>query len=97
MQKAFNKMRLLMAADALTAYPVHNKQFNIYTYASDFQLGTCIMQEGRLVAYVSRKLTKSQQKYRVMQKEMLSIVATLKNFKACSLVQISMLLLTIKT
>ncbi len=62
MQKAFNKMHLLMAADALAAYPDHNKRFDVYTDASDFQLGACIIQEGRLVAYFSRKLTKSQQK-----------------------------------
>ncbi len=35
MQKAVNKMRLLMAADALAAYPDQNKQFDIYTDASD--------------------------------------------------------------
>ncbi len=53
MQKAFDKMCLLMAADALAAYPDHNKRFDVYTDASDFQLGTCIIQEGRLVAYFS--------------------------------------------
>jgi hypothetical protein len=78
MQKAFEKMRLLMAADALAAYPDHNKRFNVYTDASDFQLGTCIIQEGRPVAYFLQKLTKSQQNYTTMKKEMLSIVATLK-------------------
>ncbi len=36
MQQAFDKMRLLMTADALAAYPNHNKQFNIYTDAADF-------------------------------------------------------------
>ncbi len=30
MQKAFNKMHLLMAANALAAYPDHNMQFNIH-------------------------------------------------------------------
>jgi hypothetical protein len=35
-QKAFDKVRLLMAANALAAYPDHNKRFNIYTDASDF-------------------------------------------------------------
>jgi hypothetical protein len=44
MQKVFNKMCLLMAGDALAAYPDHNKRFDIYTNASDFQLGACIIQ-----------------------------------------------------
>ena len=30
MQQAFNKMRLLMAANALAAYPDHNKWFDVY-------------------------------------------------------------------
>ncbi len=80
MQKEFDRMSLLMAANALAAYPNHNNLFNMCTDASDFQLGMCIIQEGRLVAYFSRKLTKSQQNYITMEKEMLSIVATLKEF-----------------
>jgi hypothetical protein len=43
-------MNLIMAADAHAAYLDHKKQCNIYTDTSDFQLGTCIIQEGRLVA-----------------------------------------------
>jgi hypothetical protein len=82
MQQAFDKMRLLMAADALAAYLSHNKRFNIYTDASDFQLGACIIQEGRPVDYFLRKLTKSQQNYTTMEKEMLPIVATLKEFRS---------------
>ncbi len=86
MQQSFDRMHLLMAADALAAYPDHNKWFNVYTDASDFQLGACIIQEGRPVACFSRKLTKSQQNYTTMEKEMLSIIATLKEFEVCSLV-----------
>ncbi len=68
-------MHLLMAANALAAYPNHNKWFGVYTYAYDFQLGACFIQEGRLVAYFSCKLKKSQQKHTIMEKEMLSVVA----------------------
>ncbi len=79
-QKAFDKMHLLIAADALAAYPDHNKWFNVYTDASEFQLGACIIQEGRPIAYFLQMLTKSQQNYTTMEKDMLSIVATLKEF-----------------
>jgi hypothetical protein len=43
MQKAFDKMHLHMAANALAAYSNYNKWFGVYTDASDFQLGTCII------------------------------------------------------
>ncbi len=82
MQQAFDKMCLLMAANALAAYPDHNKRFDVYTDASDFQLGACIIQERKRIAYFLQKLTKSQQNYTTMEKEMLSIVPTLKEFQS---------------
>ncbi|KAL7487380.1 hypothetical protein ACHAW6_012983 [Cyclotella cf. meneghiniana] len=79
-QTTFNKMHAFLAADALAAYPDHNKRFNVYTDASDYQLGACILQQGQPAAYFSCKLSKSEQNYMVMEKEMLSIIATLDEF-----------------
>jgi hypothetical protein len=74
-------MCLLTAADALAAYPDHNKRTDVYTDASDFQLGACIIKEGRPVAYFLQELTQSQQNYTTMEKEMLFIISTLKEFQ----------------
>ena len=68
-----------MAANVPAACPDH-KQFDIYTDASDFQLGACIVQEGRPVAYFSYKLLQPQQNNMVMEKEMLSTVVTFEEF-----------------
>jgi hypothetical protein len=42
-----------------------------------------ITQDNRLIAFFSRKLSKIQQKYNVMEIELLAIVKTLKEFKKC--------------
>jgi len=75
-------MKTLMAADVMCAYPNHNKQYHIYTDASNYQLGACIMQDKRPVAYCSKKLNSAQMNYATIDKELHCVVASLHELRS---------------
>ena len=79
--KAFEQMKSQIAKDTLLAFPDFNKPFVIHTDASKIQLGACISQEGKPIAFYSRKLNPAQTRYTTTERELLSIVETLKEFR----------------
>ena len=49
-QQAFERMKILVAADALLVFPDHSLPFDVEMDASEYQLGSAIKQQSRLVA-----------------------------------------------
>ena len=79
-QVAFEQMKALVSADTLLAYPNHTKPYDVETDASDYQLGAVIKQHNCPATYYSCKLNSAQQNYSTIEKELLSIIETLKAF-----------------
>ena len=80
-QTAFDRIKQEVAKRIMLVYPDFNQPFHVYTDASNIQLGAVITQGGRPIAFFSRKLTPPQLRYTVTEKELLSIVETLKAYK----------------
>ncbi len=62
-QQAFEEIKRLISKETLLAFPDFNKEFHVYTDASDHQLGAVIMQDDKALAFYSRKLSSTQKKY----------------------------------
>lgn len=91
-RKAFAESKKILSKEAILAFPNFNKEFIIYTDASKYQLGGVIAQKDaqeqlRPLAFYSRKLNDAQTRYTTTERELLSIVETLKEFRTILLGQ----------
>ena len=86
-QDDFNKIKRIADRDTLFAYTDFNEKFKIHTDASAFQLWAVIIHKGEPIALYSRKLTDAQQRYIATERELLSIVENLMNFRTLLLAQ----------
>ncbi|MGH7974544.1 MAG: RNase H-like domain-containing protein, partial [bacterium] len=80
MQDAFDQIKAIISKKVLLSYPDFSKPFKVYTDASNEQLGAVIIQEKTPLAFYSRKLNSAQKRYTTTERELLSIVETLREF-----------------
>jgi Tol biopolymer transport system component len=72
-QKAFNDIKKIIAKEVLLSYPDFSKTFQIYTDASHRQLRAIITQDGKPIAYWSRKLKEpAQTLYTTTERQLIS-------------------------
>ena len=79
-QSCFDAIKCVIGPDVLWAYPDFNALFEIHTDASKLQIGAVISQKGKPFALYLRRMNSAQQNYTTAEKELLSIVASLKEF-----------------
>jgi len=80
-QNAFDTMKRIISRETLLVYPDFSQPFVLHTDASHKQLGAVISQNDKPIAFYSRKLNPAQTRYTTTERELLSIVETLKEFR----------------
>ena len=80
-QRSFEEIKKVLAKETILNYPKFDRPFDIHTDASDRQLGAVISQDGKPLAFYSRKLSSAQRNYTTTEQELLTIVEILKEFR----------------
>jgi hypothetical protein len=77
-QEAFEKVKYALTNAPVLAPPELGKPSETVSDASGVGLGAVLLQDGRPVAFKSRKLSPAEQNYTVTKQEMLGVVHALK-------------------
>ena len=80
-ERSFKELKRVVSREVLLSFPDYAKKFELYTDASDLQLGAVLRQGDKTLAFFSKKLNPAQKRYGVGEKEMLSTVEALKEFR----------------
>jgi hypothetical protein len=73
-QAAYDKIKAELASDRVLKFYNVNKPLLLSVDASTKGLGAAVMQDGGVVAYASKALTPTEQRYAQIEKEMLAVV-----------------------
>ena len=78
--KQFDDIKRALSQDTFLAYPDYNRHSDIHTDKINYQLRAVISQNIKPIAFCSQNLTGPQTRYTVTNKELLSIIESLKEF-----------------
>ncbi len=78
---AFNKLKELLTSPPVLALPDFNAEFVIMSDASTRGCGAVLMQNGRVVAYCSRKFTPAEHNYTTGEQELLGLITALREWR----------------
>ena len=79
-KEAFEKIKQLVTAQPVLKYYDINEEVTIQCDASDKGLGAALLQNGQPVAFASRALSQTEQRYAQIEKECLAIVFACERF-----------------
>ena len=77
-QDAFETLKRSLIEAPVLRSPDETKPYEVVTDASDYGLGAVLLQEGRPIAFESRKLNSAELNYTVTEKEMLAVIHALR-------------------
>ena len=76
--RAFGELKRRLTSAHVLKFPEFKKLFEVHTDASDFAIGGVLMQEGRPLAFESKKLSDVERRWPTHEKEMWAVVHCLK-------------------
>lgn len=84
-QESFEKLKNILTSEPLLQYPDFEKEFVLTTDASDKAIGA-VLSQGEIgkdlpIAYASRTLNKAETRYSTIERELLAIVWSVKQFR----------------
>ncbi len=78
--EAFDTLKGILVKALVLKLPDSDKDFEIHSDASDFAIGGVIVQEGRSMAFESKKLSETEQRWPTHEKEMCAVIHCLKTW-----------------
>lgn len=83
--EAFKKLKEYLVSAPILACPDYSKPFCVHTDASDYGIGAVLTQsldnEEKVIAYMSKSLTKQERNYSATEREALAVLAAIEHWR----------------